>query len=166
MHCDATEILSGWRNSARTLQALYGYEMIREAAESDCDSINELSEYLGYGPVTNETARVWIHELLNADNDKLLIFESDVGNIGWIHASVTYRVASPPFIEISGLVVAPEFRRKGVGTELVKSVEAWANSLKLKVRVRSNLIREETHGFFESLGFIKSKSQHVFEKSL
>jgi hypothetical protein len=32
--------------------------------------------------------------------------------------------------------------------------------------VRSNVLRPESHGFYESLGYIRTKSQHVYSKCL
>ena len=121
---------------------------------------------MGYSPQTNDVAREWILKILDKDNEKLFVSENKGKINGWVHAFITNRVASPPFIEIAGLVVAPENRRAGAGTELVKNIENWANSLGLKVRVRCNVIRKDAHKFYEALGFVNNKSQHVFEKSL
>ena len=132
----------------------------------DSESINGLSKHMGYASVANDVAREWLQEILDRKNEKILVSESNGEINGWIHAFKTNRVASPPFIEIAGLVVAPDNRRNGVGTELVQNIEHWAKNLNLKVRVRSNLIREETHKFYEALGFVNSKTQHIFEKSV
>ena len=140
--------------------------MIRDATEFDTDAISEVSQHLGYEPAANEDSSKWITDVLDANTDKLLVYDREEMVIGCIHATLENRVASPSFIEITGLVVNPNFRRAGIATALVKSVEDWAKSLKLKVRVRSNLIREETHDFYQAIGFIKIKTQHVFEKSL
>ena len=66
-----------------------------------------------------------------------------------------------------GLVFDPAVRRGGVGTALVAAAEKWAASRgAATMRVRSNTARDISHPFYEALGYTRSKTQHVYTRSL
>jgi len=61
--------------------------------------------------------------------------------------------------------VAEAQRSGGVGAALVAAAEEWARvKLCARIRVRSNVVRERTHRFYERLGYRVVKSQKVFDK--
>ncbi len=136
---------------------------IRNAISSDIGAIHELSSALGYDDVSIETASEQLNAVLSAGSNKVYVAEINNGVVGWLHVFVALRVASPPFIEIGGLVVSPGFRRIGVGEGLLLQAQQWAFEKKMKLRVRCNTVREETHKFYLATGFVKSKHQYVFE---
>jgi GNAT superfamily N-acetyltransferase len=87
--------------------------------------------------------------------------------IGWIHLCEARSVESDPRAEITGLVVDSNFRGGGVGRLLVGRGEDWALDRGLEIiGVRSNIIRERTHIFYERLGYAVTKTQKVFRKTL
>jgi len=50
---------------------------------------------------------------------------------------------------------------------LIEAVEEWAPRRGLKqISVRSNVIRPESHPFYEQLGFERYKTQHAYRKRL
>jgi GNAT superfamily N-acetyltransferase len=66
-----------------------------------------------------------------------------------------------------GLVVDHAARREGVGQILVAEVERWAVTRGVgEVVVRSNILRPESHPFYEQLGYHREKSQHAYLKRL
>lgn len=66
---------------------------------------------------------------------------------------------------ILGLVVASGSRNEGVGTNLLSAAEGWAfGHGAAAVAVRSNVIRDRAHRFYERNGYRRVKSQHIFEK--
>jgi GNAT superfamily N-acetyltransferase len=70
-------------------------------------------------------------------------------------------------VEIMGLSVESEARRMGLGRALVKAVEAWARQFgSNKIVVRSNVVRPESHPFYEKIGYERKKTQHVYARSL
>lgn len=138
---------------------------IREAEKSDFYEINLLSEELGYEKVTQLEAEKRLAVILKSENDKLWVYEDNNRIKGWIHAFIARRAASDSFAEIGGLVVSSDFRRKGIGKALVETSMEWAKSNKIKIRVRCNSKRSDTHVFYRSIGFDQIKSQHVFEIS-
>ena len=87
--------------------------------------------------------------------------------MGWVHAAEQELLDSGRRCEILGLVVAPEVRGRGVGRQLVAAVEEWAVQRGLGLlAVRSNIVRTESHPFYERLGFVRLKTQHAYRKQL
>ena len=51
--------------------------------------------------------------------------------------------------------------------ELVAAVERWAADRGLEeMAVRSNVIRTESHPFYERLGYARVKTSHIYRKDL
>jgi len=119
-------------------------------------------------PVTNAPSDVGFHfdRLLQADGQHVWVAEIDGAIVGWLHAFVALRVGVTPFIEIGGLVVQEGNRRARVGSRLVQQAAEWAKAEGLALRVRCNSKREPAHRFYQSLGFLLLKQQHVFELNL
>ena len=59
-------------------------------------------------------------------------------------------------MKIIALAVSKEYRRKGIGTELLKTAERWAKENNIEVvLLNSGLPREDAHRFYESQGYFK-----------
>ena len=70
-------------------------------------------------------------------------------------------------VEIMGLSVGAGTRRQGLGHALVNAVENWAQQFGHgPVVVRSNVLRRESHPFYEKIGYERKKTQHVYARSL
>jgi GNAT superfamily N-acetyltransferase len=139
---------------------------IRNYEDTDFDSVFSISAELGYTQPHSKVARQRLKSLQSSENDTVLVAVFDNQVIGWIHIYVALRVASAPSIEIGGLAVSKQFRRKGVGSLLVKHIVDIAKKRGLKSRVRCNTTRKETHHFYEQLGFQRIKSQYIYEIGL
>jgi GNAT superfamily N-acetyltransferase len=62
-------------------------------------------------------------------------------------------------------VVDETRRSRGTGAALVEAAVEWAGRHGFRnLRVRSNVVRERTHAFYERLGFTRLKQQVVFVK--
>ena len=136
---------------------------VREAQLNDIDSIEQISSGLGYERPPLLVAQDRLLAVINSTSDKIWVAESDGEIIGWLHAFEALRVASPSFVEIAGIAVLSESRKKGAGRALILHVQSRAYENGLALKVRCNAMREETHEFYKSLGFVKIKGQHVFE---
>ena len=138
----------------------------RTAEIKDSESILELSEQLGYN-TTIEDIKSRISKILNHSDNCAFVALEGTKVIGWIHGFYTLRVESEFFVEIGGLVVHKNFRGKGAGNILVEQVTKWAKSKNTHLlRVRSNIIRIESHKFYEKIGFSMKKEQKIFDKYL
>ena len=139
---------------------------IREAKQVDSKAINIISIDLGYDIAPYDIADQRINNILKSKIDKLWVYSEDNQIKGWIHVFIANRVASSSFAEIGGLVVSSHFRRKGIGKHLAEHAMEWANINKLKIRVRCNTKRAETHLFYKAVGFSEIKSQHILESGI
>jgi GNAT superfamily N-acetyltransferase len=129
--------------------------------------VAELACQLGY-PTTTVEARARLARVIGRDEDAVFVAcLADGSAVGWIHVLTVYRVESNLFAELGGLVVSEHHRRLGVGRLLVAEAERWAARRGLTtIRVRTRTERTDTHVFYESLGFERTKTQHVFDRPL
>jgi GNAT superfamily N-acetyltransferase len=134
---------------------------------SDVPRLSELSSQLGYPVSEAELGRRVTHLLACPDHHLLLAETPPDQVVGWIHAAEQWVLESEPACEILGLVVDQNCRGQGIGGMLVAAIETWAVTRGIgTIRVRSNVVRAESHPFYERLGFTRVKSQHVYRKSL
>ncbi len=136
--------------------------ILRNALPSDAPALADLSGQLGY-PSEESDILARLNDLSVRNENLVLVAELNGQVVAWIHAFIAYRLESPAFVEIAGLVVDQRLRGSGIGGQLVSASVQWAKTLGFpQVRVRSNTVREDTHQFYLHLGFSKSKSQIVF----
>ncbi len=140
---------------------------IRLAVLSDAARIAELSVALGY-PVAEDVMVSRLQHLLPRVEDAVLVAALPSGEVvGWLHGSEQELLESGRRCEIVGLVVHPQYRTQGVGRHLVTAVEDWAVHRRLgRVTVRSNVQRAESHPFYEHVGYVRTKTQHAYQKQL
>jgi GNAT superfamily N-acetyltransferase len=136
---------------------------IREANKSDAAVLAKLSGELGY-PITTVDMESRFDKLFTNLDNGIYVAELD-SIVGWIHVAVIQSLESNPFVEICGLVVAESYRGTGIGTQLVARAESWAQEKGYNhIRVRTNVLREETRKFYNQVGFQSKKTQEVFDK--
>ncbi len=140
---------------------------IRRAKGSDAARIAMLSTELGY-PATPSEMKSRLVRLKPASDNAVFVAESDQREVvGWLHVSVTRLLEVPLRAEVNGLIVSEAHRSKGAGAELLQAGERWARSKKCAgMSVRSNVIRERAHKFYERHGFEHYKTQKAFHKPL
>lgn len=141
---------------------------LRPAHVSDAAGIARLSEALGYPAESDEIGRR-LESLLPDPRHLVLVAEAADGSsmVAWLAAEKRMTLESGIIFEIVGLIVGEQARRLGIGRALVQAAERWVVDLSGDgLRVRSNVLRHESHGFYESLGFTRTKSQHVYRKRL
>ncbi len=140
---------------------------IRPANEQDADAVARLANELGYA-VPARVMRSRIRTVLASAADLLVVAVDSSGNLaGWLQAHAAHVVESGFRVEITGLIVSPEFRRRGIGRALVARAEDWAATLSAEaVVVRSNAKRVESHSFYPALGYTCAKTQRVYRKPL
>jgi N-acetylglutamate synthase-like GNAT family acetyltransferase len=139
---------------------------IRPAEKQDCSGITALTNQLGYPSTFEKICEIM--DLVMAHNDhKVFIAQKADKIVGYIHLIHSMRIGSNPFIEIAAFIVDDSSRSIGIGSALIKATENWAAELDLKdIRIRSNIIRQEAHNFFQNRGFQNIKTQEVFLKHI
>lgn len=135
---------------------------IHQAKITDAKAIAFLSDQLGY---TSSEAAIQqrLHVIFQDLNQCVFTAFYNQQLIGWIHGFIALRVESEAFVEIGGLVVNEQFRQQGVGKLLVEKIYSWSLTKQCnQIRVRSNVMRKESHLFYKKLGFTELKEQKVY----
>jgi GNAT superfamily N-acetyltransferase len=140
---------------------------IRRARASDAPQLAELSGQLGY-PTTAAEIKKRLRRLKPSSQNALFVAESpDSGVVGWAHVSVTHLMEVGTRAELNGLIVADGQRSLGAGARLLQAAEDWAHKRGCpSMSVRSNVIRERAHKFYERQGYEHYKTQKAFRKEL
>src|SRR5580704_10789641 len=140
---------------------------IRRVRATDAKRLAELSTQLGYPVETREMA-VRLKLVLREKKATCFVAEEkSAGVIGWIHVSTLPLVEVPSRAEVNGLVVDEKIRSQGAGWALLQAAEAWAREHHCKyMSVRSNVIRDRAHAFYERHNYEHHKTQKAFRKPL
>ncbi len=140
---------------------------IRRAKSTDAARIAVLSGQLGY-PATTAQMRKRLLGIKPDSQHAVFVAESaKEGVIGWVHVSRQPLLEVEIRAEVNGLVVAEGQRSVGAGARLLAAAEDWAGKHGCKgMSVRSNVIRERAHQFYERHGYEHYKTQKSFRKPL
>lgn len=140
---------------------------IRRAKTDDAAQLAELSGQLGY-PATASQIRQRLKRLKPVSQHAVFVAVLPKEKIiGWLHMTVEQLLETDLRAEVNGLVVADGHRSLGAGARLLAEAEKWARQKKCKgVSVRSNVIRERAHAFYERNGYEHYKTQKAFRKPL
>ena len=140
---------------------------IRKPELTDAPRIAELNGELGYAVEAGEMQSRVERLLPRADH---VLFVAEIAPdlvVGWIEGEERDILAIGRVCEIVGLVVGQAHRGAGVARRLVTAVEEWAAGRGLaQVSLRSNIVRPESHAFYEKVGYSRFKTQHAYRKRL
>jgi GNAT superfamily N-acetyltransferase len=140
---------------------------IREAALDDAAELAELSGQLGYPSTTEQISRRLLGILKGAERTA---FVADIGDgklAGFVGLQIMRTLEADPRVEVTALVVRDDHRSQGIGKVLMGRAEEWARAQRCEVvGLRSNVIRERAHTFYERLGYEHQKTQKAFRKRL
>ena len=140
---------------------------IRLAKITDAARLTELTGQLGY-PATAGEIRKRLRGIRPAAQHAILVAETKgAGVVGWLHVSKQPLLEAEIVAQINGLVVAEEHRSRRVGAQLLAAAEDWARKHGCKgMVVRSNVIRDRAHQFYERNAYEHYKTQKTFRKPL
>jgi ribosomal protein S18 acetylase RimI-like enzyme len=139
---------------------------IREARPQDYARIAELAGQLGYPSSADEIAKRFAG--MQHSNEHA-VFVAQVGSelAGWLAVFVYRVIEADARAEISGLVVDEHYRSQRIGMHLLARAERWAREKGCRaIGLRSNVIRDRAHAFYERLGYRHVKTQKSFRKDL
>jgi GNAT superfamily N-acetyltransferase len=140
---------------------------IRRAKSSDSARLAILCTELGYPATANEMKARLSRITPLADHAVFVAETAESEVIGWLHTSASHLLESPRRAEVNGLVVGDGQRSKGAGALLINAAENWARKRKcVSMSVRSNVVRERAHAFYQHNGYEHYKTQKAFRKPL
>lgn len=143
-----------------------GAVKIRRAKKNDVPRLATLAGELGY-PTTSPEMKSRLAEVSRAAEHAVFVAEASGQVIGWVHVSVSHLLDVPRRAEIHGLIVSEQTRSRGAGALLMDAAETWSRRKKcVNMSVRSNIIRERAHKFYERQGYEHYKTQKAFRKPL
>jgi GNAT superfamily N-acetyltransferase len=140
---------------------------IRPVSVADVEQLAELCGQLGY-PSTPQQVRQRLEAILHDPDHAVLVAEIE-GNsvVGWIHLFIYKLLVADPQASLGGLVVAEAYRGRDIGQRLLQAGELWAEEKGCwSIYLRSNVIREQAHLFYEKRGFERVKTQLALRKRL
>lgn len=130
----------------------------------DARAVAALLPDLGYEATPDQVAhrlaalREW------PDQEAFVAVDAAGALVGLCHVQGVRMLISDGYAEIQALVVSAACQGQGIGKRLVAHANAWAFARGYgRVRLRSNVVREGAHAFYEHLGFEKSKASYAFE---
>ncbi|NDP47967.1 MAG: GNAT family N-acetyltransferase [Sulfuriferula multivorans] len=139
---------------------------VRPAKLSDAPELARLTLELGYTHSLPEIESR-LHALLLRPDPFIAVAVGDpIPLLGWIAAERRLILESGDIVEIVGLVVDTTQQRAGIGRALVTATEQWATIEGVSTLwVRSNVARTASHPFYETLGYVRIKTQHAYVKA-
>jgi len=140
---------------------------IRRAKLADAPRLAALAGQLSY-PSTPEEVAARLRGILPDPEHAIFLAEGKNGEIsGYVDVFLLRTAASNARAEIAGMVVDESSRSQGIGQLLMARAEEWAREAGCaEVGLRSNVIRERAHAFYENLGYRVNKTQKSFRKPL
>jgi GNAT superfamily N-acetyltransferase len=139
---------------------------IREAQPQDYPRIAELAGQLSY-PSSAEEIATRLEDMNRSSDHSVFVAALDGKVAGWLGVYVCRMVEAEARAEVSGLVVDQRFRSQGIGRHLLARAERWAREKGCGViGLRSNVIRDRAHAFYERQGYKHEKTQKAFRKDL
>ena len=136
---------------------------IRPLDSTDADAVAALLPDLGYEATADQVVRRLAALRAWPDQDAFVAV-ADATVVGLCHVQGVRMLNSEGYAEIQALVVSTTCQGQGIGRQLVAHACDWAFARGYeRVRLRSNVVREAAHAFYEHLGFEKSKASYAFE---
>lgn len=141
--------------------------VVRKAEPADAEIIAELSIQLDH-KLTQAEAKERIEKISRDDDQEIFVVE-DIGFkvLGFINVTAHYEMLSGVQGRLGGLVVDENARGIGLGRTLMDAAEKWVKDKGTEtMKVNSNVVRIDSHKFYEKMGYEKYKEQAVFKKKL
>jgi GNAT superfamily N-acetyltransferase len=140
---------------------------IRLLTTEDASAVAALLPDLGYEATPDQilqrvaALREW------PDQEAFVAVAESGGVVGLCHVQGVRLLASDGYAEIQALVVSQARQGQGIGKRLLAHACDWASARGYgRARLRSNVVREAAHAFYEHLGFEKQKASYAFERRL
>ncbi len=130
------------------------------------NQVTKLSDQLGY-PVTESDLEGRFQKLILSKRHGFFVYVRNEIVLGWIHLEIVEDLIEEDKVEIKAIIVDENFRGNGIGKALINAAEKWAKTYQLHtIYLNCNILREQTHKFYQQEGFTQYKTSLFFEKRL
>jgi GNAT superfamily N-acetyltransferase len=141
--------------------------IVRAAQRGDAGAVAALAAQLGYDEAEVEVGKRIVEIRAHGNGEIYVAVVPPDIVVGWVQVFALLLVELPPLAEVGGIVVDSRYRRIGVGRSLMEAAELWARQNGLAaLRLRSNLQRDDAHGFYRRLGYQEVAASTLFSKVL
>lgn len=139
--------------------------IVREAVITDAEDIYYINKTsLGYD-YDFEKQKQKIEAVLKDKTQVIFVAESNKKVVGYIHLANYDVIYADNFKNCLGLAVDADYKRKGIGSALLKQAEIWAKENGAAgIRLCSGVEREKAHRFYQSQGYEVTKLQKNIKK--
>ena len=128
----------------------------------DAKEVTSLSNQLGYPLSLAQIEKNILAVLSNNDHSAFVALNNNQV-VGWIGVSHSIQIEVEAYTEIHGLVIDQHYRNTGIGKKLIEKAKEWAREKgNSNLKLHCNVIRSDTHKFYEHLGFKEIKQQKVY----
>ena len=141
--------------------------MIRNVRSQDAPALVHICRTALKHETDSVTVEQRIQELSLNDSYYIAVYEDDNDHrvLGFIQAERYNLLYGGNGWNIIALAVDPEAQRQGIGKELLNALEGKVSHEKYTfIRLNCNIVREEAHAFYQSMGYICDKTQKRFIK--
>jgi GNAT superfamily N-acetyltransferase len=141
---------------------------IRPARAADAPRLAGQLAQLGYPSELDALERRLAGIIRSATQQVLVAAPPDDSRIdGYIGLERRLTLHQDEHVEITDLVVDAAARGSGLGRALVAAGEQWAARQGLHTMVvRSNVVRPESHPFYEGIGYQRTATSHAYHKQV
>ena len=138
---------------------------IRRATEQDVQGIFRLNQAFGYEYPLKATAEKLRAAVSDPGQCVLVAEEADGVLSGYIHLEDYDTLYFPHMKNILGLIVLPEYRKRGIASALLTDGETWAKDTGAAgIRLVSGAERAPAHACYRKAGYTEQKLQKNFKK--
>lgn len=139
---------------------------IRRMTAVDVPVSQVLLSQLGYQMDVQEVRRRYDAVVQSGDH-ALMVAEQAGRIIALCHTYARPALDKPPEAVVQALVVDQASRGSGVGKIMMTAAEKWAEDRGFtSVTLASHVSRSDAHAFFESIGYRREGTSHLFRKTL
>jgi GNAT superfamily N-acetyltransferase len=139
---------------------------IRRMTAVDVPVSQVLLSQLGYQTDVQEVRRRYDAVVQSGDH-ALMVAEQGGRIIALCHTYARPALDKPPEAVVQALVVDQASRGSGVGKIMMTAAEKWAEDRGFtSVTLASHVSRSDAHAFFESIGYRREGTSHLFRKTL
>ena len=143
--------------------------MIRNIRAEDAPALEQICKTALGHETTSAHLEQRIRELSHDPGCYIAVYEDDGTHqvLGFIQAE-TYRLLyGGNGWNIISLAVSPEAQRRGIGKQLLASLEEQAAEQgSAFIRLNCNIVRTGAHAFYQQMGYACDKTQKRFIKSI